>query len=80
MDDLDIPIAGWFISWKILFKWMMTGGTPISGNPHIWDNTGILIYGTIREFKQEFRATERGRPNAAKDGKYMQVLGTPPSL
>ena len=29
------PIAGWFISWKIPLKWMMTGGTPISGNLHI---------------------------------------------
>ena len=24
-------IAGWFISWKICLKWMMTGGTPILG-------------------------------------------------
>ena len=22
------PIAGWFLSWKIPRKWMMTGGTP----------------------------------------------------
>ena len=29
---------GWFISWNIPLKWMMTGGTPISGNHHI----GIL--------------------------------------
>ena len=29
------PIAGWFISWKIPLKWMMTGGTPISGNHHL---------------------------------------------
>ena len=32
----DTPIAGWFINmfieWKSLLKWMMTGGTPISGN------------------------------------------------
>ena len=29
------PIAGWVISRKIPLKWMMTGGTPILGNPHI---------------------------------------------
>ena len=29
------PIARWFISWKLPLKWMMTGGTPILGNPHI---------------------------------------------
>ena len=28
------PIAGWFISWKIPLKWMMTGGNPIYGNLH----------------------------------------------
>jgi len=28
------PRAGWFISWKIP-KWMMTGGTPISGHLHL---------------------------------------------
>ena len=27
------PIAGWFFWWKIALKWMMTGGTPISGSP-----------------------------------------------
>jgi hypothetical protein len=26
---------GWFISWKIASKWMITEGTPISGNLHI---------------------------------------------
>ena len=32
-------LAGWFISWKILLKWMRPGGTPISGNHHIsYDN------------------------------------------
>ena len=25
------PIAGWFFLWKILLKWMMTGGNPIFG-------------------------------------------------
>ena len=29
------PIAEWFISWKILLKWMRTGGTPILGSPQI---------------------------------------------
>ena len=29
------PIAGWFISWTILLKWMMTGGTLISGHHHM---------------------------------------------
>ena len=29
------PIAGWFISWKILLKWMMNRGTPTSGMTHI---------------------------------------------
>ena len=27
--------AGWFFSGKIPSKWMMTGGTPILGNPHM---------------------------------------------
>ena len=30
------PIAGWFIVENPICKWMMTGGTRISGNPHIW--------------------------------------------
>ena len=29
------PIAGWFIREYSNLKWMMTGGTPISGNHHI---------------------------------------------
>ena len=34
---------GWLISWKIMenpnrSKWMMTGGTPMSGNHHISEN------------------------------------------
>ena len=32
---LGTPIAGWFISWKTLLKWMRTGGTPILGNLQI---------------------------------------------
>jgi len=27
------PIAGWFISWKIPFKWMITGSTPMDWKP-----------------------------------------------
>jgi hypothetical protein len=29
--SMGVSKNGWFISWKILLKWMMTGGTPISG-------------------------------------------------
>ena len=29
------PIAGWFLLGKIRWKWMMTWGTPISGNHHL---------------------------------------------
>jgi hypothetical protein len=29
------PIAGWFISWKTLLKWMMKWSIPISGNLHL---------------------------------------------
>ena len=37
---LGIPIngctqKGWFISWNILLKWMISRGTPILGNHHI---------------------------------------------
>ena len=32
--------VGWFISWKIhenpIYNWMMTGGTPTSGNHHVF--------------------------------------------
>ena len=31
----DPPIAGWFMRENPTYKWMMTGGTPISGNPHM---------------------------------------------
>ena len=37
------PIAGCFISWKILLKWMTTGGTSISGNLHVWINKPWLL-------------------------------------
>ena len=33
------PIAGWFISWTLPFKKMMTGGTPISGQLHMGGST-----------------------------------------
>jgi hypothetical protein len=29
------PIAGWFIREISNYKWMITGGSPISGNPHM---------------------------------------------
>ena len=29
---MEVPIAGWFVSWM-----MMTGGNPILGNLHIWN-------------------------------------------
>ena len=32
---MGVPNNGWFISWKITLKWMMTRGTPISGNLHL---------------------------------------------
>jgi hypothetical protein len=34
---MGVPQAsiGWFISWKIPVKWMMAGGTLISGNFHL---------------------------------------------
>ena len=36
--QLGTPIAGWFISWKIpIYRWMMTGGSPILGNHQIND-------------------------------------------
>ena len=28
------PMAGWFLLGKSPLKWMITGGTPLSGNPH----------------------------------------------
>ena len=31
------PIAGWFLLEEIPFNWMMTGGSPIYGNPHVED-------------------------------------------
>ena len=30
---MGVPQNGWFISWEIPLKWMMTGGTPIFGKP-----------------------------------------------
>ena len=33
-------LDGWFISWKIRLKWMMTGGTPMTQEtpPVLWPN------------------------------------------
>ena len=33
--DMGTPIAGWFILENPIYRWMITGGTPILGNPHI---------------------------------------------
>ena len=39
-----IPIAGWFISGKIHEnQWMMTGGSPISGNHQVVNNASSYI-------------------------------------
>ena len=35
-DMGGIPMGRWFSSWKILWKWMITGGIPISGTPIRW--------------------------------------------
>ena len=40
---MGVPQNGWFIG-KIQLKWMMTGGTPIYGNPHIPENSTENIY------------------------------------
>ena len=32
---MGVPIAGWFVRKNPIYKWMRTGGTPISGNHHI---------------------------------------------
>ena len=37
------PIAGWFISWKMLLKWVITRGTPILGNLHISTYHNLVI-------------------------------------
>ena len=43
------PIAGWFISWKILPKWMITRGTPIYGNPTCFPMKWTFYLGTLPE-------------------------------
>ena len=39
------PIALWFISWKIPLEWMMTGGSPISGNhlKSLWISNSWMV-------------------------------------
>ena len=38
----DTPVAGWGRKWKKkLWKWMMTGGSPIVGNLHITIVNGV---------------------------------------
>ena len=42
------PIAGWFMSWKIpIQKWMMTGGSPISGNLQMWQMWQMGLFGLL---------------------------------
>ena len=36
------PQNGWFIRENPSYKWMMTGGTPILGNPHMGKYAGNL--------------------------------------
>ena len=38
------PPKAWFMSGKIPWKWMMTGGTPISGNLHIYIYSPYVYY------------------------------------
>ena len=33
--EMGVPPNGWFLLGNIPLEWMMTGGTPILGNPHI---------------------------------------------
>ena len=32
---MGVSQDGWFISWKIPLEWMITSGTPVSGNHHL---------------------------------------------
>jgi len=41
------PIAGWFAVENPIYKWMITGGTPILGNPNICGNSLF----TLRQHK-----------------------------
>ena len=47
-----IPIAGLFRKWKILLKWMRTGGTHILGNAHIVRWVFIAMFLSIGWFLQ----------------------------
>ena len=38
------PTAGWVILWEIpIYKWMITRGSPILGNLHIYEINGYVI-------------------------------------
>ena len=50
---------GWFISWNILLKWMISRGTPILGNHHILI---ICIGGKICSWKSQSFAGQRPDP------------------
>ena len=39
-----VPNNGWFMLGKTLLKWMMTGGTPILGNLHLWLQDGAPVH------------------------------------
>ena len=41
------PIYGWFRKEHPIYKWMMTGVTPISGNLHIWNSSEWLIFAIV---------------------------------
>ena len=50
------PIAGWFVSWKIPLKWMMTRGTPRYGNPHMGVGVDCQFKGKRWPFHREIVA------------------------
>ena len=45
-----IPQNGWFISWKLRFQWVMTGGTPTSGNLHVFGIVQLQCLVMFRDF------------------------------
>ena len=52
---MGCPIAEWFMSWKILSRWMIFRGTPISGNiqlgtQQIYPNLKYLKYLKFQHF------------------------------
>ena len=45
----ESPIAGWFIVENPNLKWMRTGGTPISGNLHMFGLSSLSLLGIFRQ-------------------------------